>query len=339
MVDRPGFRFQLRPMLLIAAAASLLFGCAPQPKDKFTVGILATNTFLAAVDGFKAGLEEQGYAEGKNVSYDTYVLVSTTKEAEDAAIRETLGKYIKAGVSLVFVMGTPMTITARDLTRDTGIPVVFANALVETNDVIKSVQEPGGNVTGVRFPGADLAVKRLELLMRIAPAVKRVWVTFDPKNPSAAAAIAALRPAARNAGVTLVEAPIAGVADIKADLKAREAASDPGFDAVLIMPEGFSQSPEGFGAIAKFADKHGIPVAGSAAFEADRGAVLTLIPDDREIGMLAARLAAKIFKGAPAGSIPVVSPESRLRLNYARARKLGLRIDEGLMKMADEIIR
>jgi putative ABC transport system substrate-binding protein len=140
-------------------------------------------------------------------------------------------------------------------------------------------------------------------------------------------------------GVTLVELPIEGVEDIKADLEARETAKSAGFDAILIMPEGFSQSPEGWGAIAKFAEAHGIPIVGSASFEADQGAILTYIPDDKEIGKLAATLASKIFKGTPAGSIPVISPESRLRINYARAQKLGIRFDDGLMKLADEVIR
>ncbi|MBN2352846.1 MAG: ABC transporter substrate-binding protein [Spirochaetales bacterium] len=339
MNGRPRFPIRIRSLLALAAAVSLLSDCVPKKAEKITVGILAVYTFTAAIDGFKAGLAEQGYVEGENAAYDTFVMVSTSKELERAAIHDTIGRFIRAKVSLIFVMGTPMTIAAEELTRDTGIPVVFANALVETGNLIRSVQEPGGNITGVRFPGADLTVKRLELLLRITPKVKRVWVTFDPKNASAAAAITALRPAARSAGVTLVEAPIAGVADIKADLKAREAAVNPGFDAILIMPEGFSQSPEGFGMISKFAEQRNLPVAGSAAYEAERGAVFTYIPDDREIGMLAAKLAAKIFKGTPAGSIPVVTPESRLRLNYARAQKLGLRIDEGLMKLSDEIIR
>jgi len=334
-------RFPLRPrsILLIAAAVSLLFGCARQKEKKFSIGVLSAAPFTAAIDGFKAVLNDQGYVEGKNVTYDTYILVSITREREGETITGTIKKFVEERVSLVFVTGTPMTIAAKKLTRNTGIPVVFANALVETGNVIESVQAPGGNITGVRFPGADLTVKRLEILLQIAPAAKRVWVTFDPKNASAAAAIKALRPAARTAGVTLDEAPINGVADIKAALGARAASASPGFDAILIMPEGFSQSPEGFGAISKFAEERNLPVAGSAAFEADRGAVFSYIPDDREIGMLAAKLAVKIFKGIPAGSIPVVTPESRLRLNYSRARKLGLKLDAGLMKLADEIIR
>lgn len=339
MNDRSQRRSWLQSGFLIAAAASLLIGCSPQKPDKFTVGILAANAFPAAIDGFKSGLAEQGYAEGKSVIYDTFTLVSTAQDSEKAGIHRTIERFISDKVALIFVTGTPMTIAAKEMAEGTGIPVVFANALVETGDVIQSVQAPGGDITGVRFPGVDLAVKRFELLQRIAPAAKRVWAAFDPKNASAAAAITALRPAAQADGITLVEAPITSVADIEADLKKREAAPYPGFDAILIMPEGFSQSPEGFGAIAKFAEAHGLPVVGSAAFEADQGAILTYIPDDREIGKLAAKLAAKIFKGTPAGSIPVVTPESRLRLNDARARKLGIRLDEGLLRMADEIIR
>ncbi len=330
--------FLFRSILIIVAVVLLAFSCTPRKTEKFNIGILGVYTFTVAIDGFKSGLAESGYIEGKNIEYDTFILVSTTHDEERAKIRSTLEKYINDKVSLIFVMGTPLSIMAKEMTQDTGIPVVFANALVEVENVIRSVRDPGGNITGVRFPGIDLTVRRFELLMRLVPYAKRVWLAYDPDNSSAAPAIEALRPVALSAGVTLIEVKIKSVEDIKTDIKKREAAGDPDIDAIFIMPEGISQSPDGWGTISKFAEDRGIPVIGSAAFEADQGAVLTLIPDDNEIGRTAAKLTAKILKGIPAGSIPVVSPESRLRLNYNRAKKLGLRIDDGLLKLADEII-
>jgi len=40
-----------------------------------------------------------------------------------------------------------------------------------------------------------------------------------------------------------------------------------------------------------------------------------------------------------AGTIPVVSPESRLTINYKVIQKLGLKVNQGLLSRADEIIR
>ena len=58
-----------------------------------------------------------------------------------------------------------------------------------------------------------------------------------------------------------------------------------------------------------------------------------------EIGSLAAPLADKIFKGTPAGTIPVVTPEAYLTINYKVAQELGLNVSEGLLSRANEIIR
>ena len=53
----------------------------------------------------------------------------------------------------------------------------------------------------------------------------------------------------------------------------------------------------------------------------------------------AAPLADKILGGIPAGTIPVVSAEPYFQLNFRAAEKLGLKVNEGLLSRAEEIIR
>ena len=56
-------------------------------------------------------------------------------------------------------------------------------------------------------------------------------------------------------------------------------------------------------------------------------------------GKAAAPLADKIFKGTPAGTIPVVSADPFININYQVAQKFGLTVPEGLLKQADAIHR
>ncbi|MFA5356911.1 MAG: ABC transporter substrate binding protein, partial [Candidatus Omnitrophota bacterium] len=63
------------------------------------------------------------------------------------------------------------------------------------------------------------------------------------------------------------------------------------------------------------------------------------VPGNFDQGALAAGLADKILRGVPAGVIPVVTPELRLRINYKVIQRLGLKAPEGLLSRADEIIR
>jgi putative tryptophan/tyrosine transport system substrate-binding protein len=312
----------------------LLSGCAQRPKV-YRVGIVSgADSFASIADGFKAKMTELGYAEGKNITYDLQKV-----NVDPAGEQRVVKKFVDDKVDLIFAFPSGAAIAAKVATQGTNIPVVFANVTIEGNNIVESVRQPGGNITGVRFPGPDLTVKRFEFLMQLAPRTKRLWITYDTNYATTKSALEALRPAVAAAGVTLVEAPVTNVEGIQADLQARAKSADIGMDAILIMPEILSQSQAGWAVISKFAADHQVPIAGSPASEADQGAVFSYIPDSLEFGKLAAPLADKVLKGTKAGTIPVVSPEARLRLNYKRAQELGLAVPEGLLKQATEIIR
>ena len=218
-------------------------------------------------------------------------------------------------------------------------PVVFAFAQTEGGKLVASVSEPGENITGVRYPGSDLTIKRFEYLLEIAPHTKQVWLTYKENYSPAINALEVLRPVASSADVILIEVPITSVENLAADLQARAESEDVGFDAILIMPEPLSQSASGWAEISAFAAEHKLPIAGSAAFEAEQGAIFSYNVNNYETGELAAPSVDKIFKGIPAGTIPVITPEPYLRLNYGTVQELGLTVPEGLLSMADEIIQ
>jgi putative ABC transport system substrate-binding protein len=194
-------------------------------------------------------------------------------------------------------------------------------------------------MTGVRFPGTDIAVKRLEFLHTLAPQAKRIWVPYQRDYPSVSPILEVLRPAAASLGITLVELPAAGPADVQADLQTRAQAADIGIDAILFIPESLNVNPDAFAAISKFAVEHKVPIAGAFVSPEGNTIVLANLSDNVEVGKLAAPLADKIFKGVPISTIPVVSPEAHLLVNYKVAKELGLTVPEGLLSQASEVIR
>lgn len=242
-------------------------------------------------------------------------------------------------VDLIFVFPTEASLEAKAATQGTDIPVLFANTFVEGNTLIESVREPGGNITGVRFPGPDIAIKRLEILHEMAPQAKRVWLPYLQGYPSVPLVLEVLRPAAASLGITLVEFPATNAADVEADLQARAQAADPGIDAILFIPEPLNVNPDAFAVMSKFAVEQQVPIAGAFVSPEGQGLIFGNLSDNVEVGELAAPLADKIFKGIPAGTIPVVSPESHLQINYKVAQEMGLEASEGLLSQADEIIR
>jgi putative ABC transport system substrate-binding protein len=258
---------------------------------------------------------------------------------DQGEIEQILNRFVVNDVDLILVFPTEPVIATKTAVQETNIPVVFALAGIEGNTIIETVSRPGGNITGVRYPGPDLVVKRFEILLDIAPSVKRLYIPYDPDYPNDLPALQALRPVASAAGVTLMETPVNSLEDIRASLQAKEKMTDIGIDAIQILPEALTQSPAAWSLISGFAERHNIPLVGSALASADSGGAFSYCVNFTEVGKLAAPLADKILKGTPAGDILVVTPEAHLRINYKRSRKLGLKVSESLMSLASEIIR
>jgi putative ABC transport system substrate-binding protein len=312
----------------------LLGGCAEKPQEKvFRVGMMSgAEAFIHIADGFKERMNELGYIEGKNIFFDL-------QDSGPEEVQQVAKKFVEDKVDLIFAFPTEPSVAAKAAAKDTNIPVVFSLAGIEGTDLVESLQHPGDHITGVRFPAPESTVKRLEFLHEIVPDAKRVWIIYDPNYPLAGPSLAMLRPASISLGITLVETPIAGIEDIRQILSDKARSGKIDVDAIFIMPEVLTQTPECFGEIMAFANKHKILIGGAMDYTTDLGAVFNQAPDVIEMGRLAAVLADKIFKGTPAGSIPVVTPELYLRLNYKKAQELGLEVPEGLMALAREIIR
>ncbi len=323
-------------LLWVIVITLLLSGCAATQQSKvYRVGILFSNPSFAAIgDGFKAKMTELGYVENQNITY-----IVQTPSSDPAELQRQAKKLVDDKVDLIFTFPAPESIAAHTATQGTNVPVVFAYAQLEGINLVKSVSEPGGNITGVRYPGPELMGKRLDILHEIAPNVKRVWISYDKNSPNIPVALEALRLTASSLGITLVEVPVTTMKEFGADLTTRAQATDLGLDAILTMPDEFNTSAAGFAALNKFATEHKLPLAGGIPFMAKQGGLFVNTTNLANVGQLSAVIADDILKGTPAGSIRIITPEQILIINYKVAQELGLSVPEGLLRQASEIIR
>lgn len=329
-----GFKQVLPAALLVMAV--FLSGCVTEaPKEKiYHVGILSgLDPLVGIADNFKAKMTELGYVEGKNIAYD----IKKTNFEPDKE-QQILKKFVDDKVDLIFTFPTEVSLEAKRATQGTGIPVVFSYSTIEGNNLVESVRQPGGNITGVREPGPDIFAKRLEILHELAPQAKRVYITYDPNVPFIPPALDALHKKALLMNITLVETPVTTVEEIKADLQARNKSADMGVDAILIMSEPLSVSPPALEAMIEFATEHKIPIGGIGSYTIRESIIFSYEIELDDMGKLAAPLADKVLKGIPAGTIPLVTPEPHLLINYKLAQEFGLNVSEGLLSGADEVI-
>ncbi len=314
-------------IIFLMITGLLLTACGAEKPKVYRVGILSGLDFFAdTIDGFKAGMTERGYIEGENIVYD----IQQT-DVDPAAYKRILEQFVADEVDLIFVFPTEAALEAKSVTQGTDIPVLFANAFTEGVDLVESARQPGGNITGVRYPGPDLAAKSLEILVKAAPQVKRVWVPYLQGYPSVPSQLEAMRLAAASLGVTLVEFPATGPADIKADLQTRTQSADPGLDAVLYIYEALSTWPDVNAVVAEFAAKHQMPIGNDVHFR--------LVVDNVQVGRQAARLADQILKGVKPADLPVETPEFYLTINLKAAQAIDLDIPDEILRQADNVIR
>ena len=299
----------------------------------YHVGILnALDFFSDTTLGFKKKMTELGYVEGVNIFYDEQ------KAPAPVGNENVIKKFVDEKVDLILSFPTEASLEAKRGVMGTNIPVVFGNAFIESNDLVESIAHPGGNITGVRFPGVDMSMRRLELLHELAPKAKRFWIPYLKDYPSVPPQIEKLEPFAASLGLILVETPFSSPAELSTYIDAQSSSKNIAMDAVLMIAEPFGAMQETLDAVHKFADTHQLPVVGARVVDKDVGPALSLFENSFAVGGLAATLADKIFKGTPAGEIPVISPENELSINVKVIQKLGLVASEGLLSQAVTIV-
>jgi putative ABC transport system substrate-binding protein len=116
------------------------------------------------VTAFRRGLTETGFIEGRNVAIE-YRWAEYHNERLPAIVADLAR--LKVAV-IAAIGGTPTVLAAKAATTTT--PIVFAmGSNPVTSGVVTSLNQPGGNVTGVSFFTVPLGTKRLELLRDFVP--------------------------------------------------------------------------------------------------------------------------------------------------------------------------
>lgn len=324
-------------ILILLGLSFLLFNnCGNKIHNKmYKVGILCGLDYITVVsEGFKEKMTELGYIENENIVYDY-----KRTNFEPMKEYEILRQFIEDSSDLIFTFPTEVSMAAKAATQGTDIPVIFAIANIEGTNLVESVIHPGGNITGVRYPGPDLAIKRFEFMHELAPEAKRMWVPYQRNYPIISSQMQVLSPVAEAAGVTLIEFPADDAAEIQTELEAREKSDSIDFDAIFFIPEPLSCTDDAFEVMGEFAYKYKIPIGGILMQVGKFGSLFGINVNVPKTGRQAAVLADKILKGTPAGTIPVVSSESYVEINYKAAEDLEVTVPEGLLSRADRIIR
>ncbi|MEW6515606.1 MAG: ABC transporter substrate-binding protein [candidate division FCPU426 bacterium] len=322
------------PCLLAFGVFCLTSSCSTNSHPVYRIGILSGLDYFSTIsDGFKEKMAEFGYIEGKNVVYDIQ-----KSNVDIASYQNIVKKFLDDKVDLILAFPTEASMEAKTLTKGTKTPVVAVNVFLENTGLVDSIRTPGENITGVCWLGPNIVLKRLEIMQELVPRLSKLWVPYYRGYPILPCQLDILKQASTSQGFSLVEIPATTPQELESNLKQQLKASGPP-DAILLIIEPLSVTPELFQSLGAFADRRRIPIGGVMMSAGGYESVFGLTPQNIAQGKQAAFLVHKVFQGAPAGTVPVVSAETYLQINYKAAIKAGLKVDEGLLNRADEVIR
>lgn len=318
-------------LLAIFIAAFFLFY---HPKKVYHIGIISGTDFFEGTDqGFRDRMTELGYKEGDNIVYD---IQKTNNDMAEA--NKIIENFVNKKVDLIFAFPTNVAVLAKDLAKDTSIPVIFGDATIEGSGLVKDANYPGNNITGVRQATIETVIKRFELMHSLVPDAKKYLIFYQDNFPIVINQLRELLILANESGVELVLKPVDNTKDINFYLQEQDKKSSIDFDAILTIIEPVAVAPESSKILAIFADTHHIPLGGAPLF-GDYQNLFGVSIDNLVAGKQAAILADKILKGISAGSIPVVTSDNYIQINLKVAKNLGLTVDDNLLSQANEVIQ
>ena len=306
------------------AAATLPWaGRGQQPRRIGLLCGLSADTFAPFLAAFRRGLDETGYAEGRNLQIEY-------RWADDDAARlpALAADLVRANVEVIATGGGPQPASAA-MRATAAIPIVASAAGV----LVEHINRPEGNLTGVSLLSDTLMPKRLELLVELVPGAAIAVLAnpgYSEYEPD--------RKRVENAAQVLGAEVRFVVAGTDADLEPAFASlAKLGAGALLISADPFFNSRRE--QLVALAARYAVPAMHEWRESVVAGGLISYGPSLTGMYRLLGTYAGKILKGAMPADLPVQQPTRfELVVNLSTAKALGLTVPPSILARADEVI-
>jgi putative ABC transport system substrate-binding protein len=278
------------------------------------------------IEAFKIGLAENGLIENQNITID-YLWAEGSVERTQQLAAELARRDLD-----VIVTAGPQPVRAL-LAAGTKTPIVFAILNDPIGDgFVKSLAHPGGNVTGLSMQGADIEIKRVEILKDAVPAVSKLMILHDPSMGDLART--GVQAAVQALGLQFI------VLDPTEPAKFPDAfavAAGQGANGLIAMASPFLNFQRK--QLIALAAQYRLPSIWEASYFVQDGGLLSYGPSFPEMFRRSANYVAKILGGQKPAELPVEQPvKFELAVNLKTAKTLGVAIPQALLLRADEVI-
>ena len=315
-------------MLVVLGAGALAPLAAKAQQARVPkVGVLTVGQTTEAIrEGFRLGLRDLGYIEGKNILIEWRAAEGPADQADALAL-----ELVRQKVDIIVATPTQAVQAAKNATGT--IPIIMAPAgdPVATG-FVASLARPGGNITGITTIAAELGPKLLELIREFQTNTSRVAVMVDPTNPFGRSFLQQIQSAADSISVRIQPVFVRKLEDTDGAfteiVKERTGA-------VIIQPLLATKRS------ADLAVKYRLlsMTTGVGSAYPELGGLMSYGPNTADAYRHAAVFVDKILKGAKPADLPVEQPTKfELVVNLKTAKALGLTIPQSILVRADRVI-
>jgi len=314
---------------------TLLVACSPTSETETTdtetsvstVGVINIASILdPVVDGLKVGMSEFDYVENETINFIYNGAVSRDN------LETEIQSLIEQEVDIIVSLTTPASITAKSLTEENQIPVVF----VPVNDplgagIVSDLVNPGENITGI-ISGAS-ETRRMEWLLTVAPDSTRIYYPYNPDDPSPVRTLEAFEELTGELDIEIVPFEVSTVELLE------DAINNIPDDIDAIYLPSDSRVGSALSDWIAIAEERELPMSGSSQAHVNAGVLSSYSYSPYEAGRQSARLVDQILRGTDPGSLPVETAEPLFSINLVAASAIGLEIPENILIQSNILIR
>ena len=314
-----------RALPMAALAVLLATPALAQNKTVAITAIVEHPALDATRDGVVAALKEAGFTPGQNLKVDYQ-----SAQGSPATAAQIARQFVGQKPDVIVPISTPSAQAVAAATRD--VAVVFTAVTDPVGaQLVKSMDKPGGNVTGL----SDMAPvgAHVDLIKEIVPAAKRLGVVYNPGEPNSVTMVKVLKDEAGKKGLTVVEAAANKSADVQTAARSLVGKADAIYVPLDNTVVSALEALTAVGAQAK------LPVFSADTDSVARGTVASIGFDYFQVGKQTGAVVARVLKGEKPGDIPVdLAKGTDLFVNPKAAAAMGVTIPDAVAKRATKTV-
>jgi putative tryptophan/tyrosine transport system substrate-binding protein len=159
-----------------------------------------SDSYAPQAVAFRQGLNESGYVDGETVTIDFRWANGRTEDLLPLA-----NELVKRRVAAIVTSGSAAALAAKSATAT--IPIIFNVTDPIRLGLVKSLNRPEGNATGVDVLAGELEPKRFGLLRELVPRMGSIAFLVNATSPVSPPQTSRMEDAAQKVGVELKNVP------------------------------------------------------------------------------------------------------------------------------------